>query len=135
LGRALTQQLKIETMVADAGFDSAFNHRLHCETHGIRSTIPPEYSRPPKDPAAVRTDKYRRLMKRRFNSRAYRFRAQVETVMSMLKRNLGAALSAKTYQGRCRELMLRVLSKRPTDPTLGAAHCPAGGAGPANPSR
>jgi hypothetical protein len=45
-----------------------------------------------------------------FNTRAYRFRAQVETVMSMLKRNLGAALSAKTSQGRWRELMLRVLT-------------------------
>jgi hypothetical protein len=106
----LPQQLKIETMVADAGFDSAFNHRLLRETHGIRSTIPPEYGRPPKDPAALPTDKYRRLMKRRFNTTAYRFRAQVETEMSMLKRNLGAALSAKTYQGRCRELMLRVLT-------------------------
>jgi hypothetical protein len=49
-------------------------------------------------------------MKRRFNTRAHRFRAQVETVMSMLKRNLGAALSAKTYQGRRRKLMLQVLT-------------------------
>jgi len=64
----LPQQLKIETMVADAGFDSAFNHRLLRETHGIRSTIPPEYGRPPKDSAALPTDKYRRLMKRRFNT-------------------------------------------------------------------
>jgi hypothetical protein len=31
--------------------------------------------------------------------------------MSMLKRNLGAVLSAKTYQGRCRELMLRVQTR------------------------
>jgi hypothetical protein len=105
----LPQQLKIETMVADAGFDSPFNHGLLRETHGIRSTILPEYGRPPKDPTALPTDKYRRLIKRRFNTRAYRFRAQVETVMSMLKRNLGAALSAKTYQGRWRELMLQVL--------------------------
>ena len=38
-------QLNIETMVADAGFDSAFNHRLLRETHGIRSTIPPDMSK------------------------------------------------------------------------------------------
>jgi Transposase DDE domain len=75
----LPQQLKLETMVADAGFDSAFIHRLLRETHGIRSTIPPEHGRPPKNLAALPTDKYRRLMKRRFNTRAYRFRAQVET--------------------------------------------------------
>jgi hypothetical protein len=48
-------------MVGDGGFDSAFNHRLLRVTHGIRSTIPPEYGRPPKDPAALPTDKYREL--------------------------------------------------------------------------
>ena len=39
----------------------------------------------------------------------YRFRAQVETVMSMQKRSLDAARSAKTYQDRRRDLILRVL--------------------------
>jgi Transposase DDE domain len=97
-------------MVADAGFDSAHNHHLLREEHGIRSTIPPEYGRPPKNPLALPGDKYRRLMKTRFNAKAYRHRAQVETVISMLKRNLGSALRARSHWGRCRDLMLRAIT-------------------------
>jgi hypothetical protein len=97
-------------MVADAGFDSAWNHWLLREYHGIRSTIPPEHGRPPKDPNTLPKDKYRRLMKTRFNTKAYRHRVQAETVFSMLKRNLGDALRARSHWGRCRDMMLRVLT-------------------------
>ena len=100
----------VKHMVLDAGFDSAHNHRLLREDHGIRSTIPPEHGRPAKNPAAVPIDKYRRLMKIRFNTKAYRKRPQVETVFSMLKRNFGSALRAKTIHGRRRDLRLRVLT-------------------------
>jgi hypothetical protein len=97
-------------LVADAGFDSGPNHRLLREEHGIRSTIPPEHGRPLKDPNALPTDKYRRLMKTRFNKKAYRNRPQVETVFSMLKRNFGPALRGRSYHSRCRDLYLRVLT-------------------------
>lgn len=97
-------------LVADAGFDSGYNHQLLREEYGIRSTIPPKYGRPPKDPASLPRDKYRRLMKTRFNTNAYGKRAQVETVFSMLKRNLGSALRARSHWGRCRDLFLRVLT-------------------------
>ena len=97
-------------LVADAGFDSAYNHRLLREKHGIRSTIPPAHGRPSKDPNALPSDKYRRLMKTRFNKKAYNKRSQVETVFSMLKRNFGSALRARSHWGRCRDLLLRVLS-------------------------
>lgn len=106
----LPQSIRIERMVADAGFDSASNHRLLREDYGIRSTIPPDHGRPPKDPRTLPSDKHRRRMKTHFNRRAYRHRSQVETVISMLKRNLGSALSAKTHHARCREMMLRVLT-------------------------
>jgi Transposase DDE domain len=106
----LPEQVRIERMVADAGFDSASNHRLLRKDYGILSTIPPEHGRPPKDPSTLPKDKYRRLMKTRFNKRAYRHRAQVETVFSMMKRNLGSALRARTHQGRCRDMILRVLT-------------------------
>ena len=49
-------------------------------------------------------------MKTRFNITAYRHRAQAETVFSMMKRNLGAALRARSYWGRNRDLYLRVLT-------------------------
>ena len=97
-------------LVADAGFDSAYNHWLLRDYHGIRSTIPPEHGRPPKDPATPPSDKYRRLMKTRFNQKAYSQRPQAETVFSMLKRNFGSALRARSHWGRCRDLYLRVLT-------------------------
>src|SRR5579862_4435995 len=97
-------------LVGDAGFDSGPNHRLLRDEHGIRSTIPPEHGRPPNDPNTLPTDKYRRLMKTRFNKNAYRKRPQVETVFSMLKRNFGSALRARTHWGRNRDLFLRVLT-------------------------
>jgi len=105
-----TDSVTLKHMVLDAGFDSAHNHRLLREDHGIRSTIPPEHGRPPKDPDALPGDPYRRLMKTRFNIKAYRKRPQVETVISMLKRNLGDALRSKTIRGRRRDLRLRVLT-------------------------
>jgi hypothetical protein len=106
----LPGSLSVRHMVADAGFDSAHNHQLLREELGIRSTIPPEHGRPPKDPDALPADKYRRLMKTRFNSKAYRKRPQVETVFSMLKRNFGQALRGRSHWARCRDLYLRVLT-------------------------
>jgi hypothetical protein len=106
----LPDSIAVEHMVLDAGFDSAHNHHLLREWHGIRSTIPPESGRPPKDPSTLPRDKYRRRMKTHFNRRAYHNRAQVETVFSMLKRNFGSALRARDEWGRRRDLYLRVLT-------------------------
>lgn len=55
----LPRSQRVLHMVADAGFDSGPNHRLLRECHGIRSTIPPDHGRPPKDPNTLPTDKYR----------------------------------------------------------------------------
>ena len=106
----LPASARVKHMVLDAGFDSGHNHRLLREQLGIRSTIPPEHGRPPKDPETLPSDKYRRRMKTHFNRAAYRRRPQVETVFSMLKRNFGSALRAKTRHGRRRDLRLRVLT-------------------------
>jgi len=106
----LPRSQRVLHLVADAGFDSGPNHALLREDHGIRSTIPPEHGRPPKDPHTLPSDKYRRLMKTRFNKKAYRKRPQVETVNSMLKRNFGAALRGRSHHSRCRDLYLRVLT-------------------------
>jgi hypothetical protein len=106
----LPRSIAVRHMVGDAGFDSAHNHRLLRDYHGILSTIPPESGRPPKDPTTLPKDKYRRLMKARFNTKAYRQRPQVETVFSMLKRNLGSALRGRSHWSRCRDMMLRVIT-------------------------
>ena len=106
----LPRSVVVRHMVGDAGFDSAHNHRLLRDYHGILSTIPAGHGRRPKDPKALPADKYRRLMKTRFNKKAYRQRPQVETVFSMLKRNLGSALRGRSHWSRCRDMMLRVLT-------------------------
>jgi hypothetical protein len=84
------------------------------ESHGILSFFPPEHGRPPKDPDALPSDKYRRMMKRRFKDGerpdAYRHRVQNDTVHSMLKRNLGPALAGRSHHGRRRDMLLRVLT-------------------------
>jgi len=106
----LPRFIAIRHMLGDAGFDSAHNHSLLRDDHSILSTIPPEHGRPAKDPKALPADKYRRLMKRRFNAKAYRKRGQVETVFSMLKRNLGSALRGRSHWSRCRDMLLRVIT-------------------------
>ena len=102
--------VRLKHMVLDAGFDSAGNHRLLREENGILSTIPPDHGRPPKDPTRLPADPYRRRMKTHFNRRAYRRRPQVETVFSMLKRNLGEALRGRSVRSRRRDLLLRALT-------------------------
>jgi hypothetical protein len=102
--------VSMKHMVLDAGFDSAHNHRLLRERYKILSTIPPTHGRPAKDPNFLPKDKYRRRMKTHFNGKAYRHRAQVETVISMMKRNLGAALRGKTHYSRRRDMLLRALT-------------------------
>ncbi len=47
------KRLRLRHMVLDAGFDSAHNHRLLREDHGIVSTIPPRHGRPAVDPRRV----------------------------------------------------------------------------------
>jgi hypothetical protein len=106
----LPDSMPMHHMVADAGFDSTYNHWLLRDYHGIRSTIPPKHGRPPKDPSTLPKDKHRRRMKTHFNKRAYRRRPQIETVISMMKRNFGAALRAKSHWGRMRDMLLKVVT-------------------------
>lgn len=102
--------VRINHMVLDAGFDSGHNHQLLREDHGILSIIPVGHGRPSKDPNALPADPYRRRMKTHFNHKAYRHRAQAETVFSMIKRNLGDFLRGKSVRSRHRDLLLRVVT-------------------------
>ena len=47
-------------------------------------------------------------MATRFNRELYGQWWQVETVNSMIKRNLGSFLHARSYWSQCREMMLRL---------------------------
>lgn len=102
----------VQVVVADAGFDSEDNHRTARLDMGVRSVIPPEVGRPSKT-GKPPSGYYRRLMRRRFDRKAdkkvYGQRWQSETVNSMLKRNMGASLRARSDERREREMLLRVV--------------------------
>jgi hypothetical protein len=98
---------RIETLLADAGYDSEANHTFTREELGIETIIPPRHGRPSIRPP---TGKYRRLMREEFDSERYGQRWQVETVFSMIKRNLGSALNGRSYWSQCRELMLLAIT-------------------------
>ena len=80
---------------------------------GVRSVIPPRSGRPTAKPPP-RDQPLRRRMHHRFargsDKAVYGQRWQGETVNSMIKRNLGSALRARTAVRRRHELLLRVLT-------------------------
>jgi len=106
VAQALTR-VRMTTILADAGYDSEGNHSFARDEHGIRSVIPAKHGRPTTKPASGR---HRRVMQVRFNHDAYRQRAQVETLMSMIKRRQGSHVRGRTYHSQCRDLRLMVLT-------------------------
>ena len=102
----------IQTLVADAGYDSEPAHRWCRETLGIRSIIPPTISGRKRLDGRPRKmqGRYRNQLRRRFPKKAYGQRWQIETVFSMLKRLMGSSLRARRYHSQCREITLRVIT-------------------------
>lgn len=100
----------VRTVVADAGYDSEAAHQLARCDMGIASIIPPRAGRPTDKRPPTR---FRGLMADAFEDGApklYGQRWQVETANSMMKRNYGSALRARTPERREREMMLKVLT-------------------------
>jgi hypothetical protein len=102
-------------VAADAGYDSEDNHRLARLDMGLASLIPPESGRPPA-PGEAPGGRWRRHMKALLATKesrrrcGYTQRWQSETVMSMLKRNLGSALRGRTAWSRRRDMALKALT-------------------------
>lgn len=106
----------VRTIVADAGYDSEAAHELVRRDMACASLIPPLTGRPTDKPPAT---PYRALMARLLAAAddggdaaaraAYGQRWQAETVNSMLKRNYGSALRARTPARREREMLLKVM--------------------------
>jgi hypothetical protein len=101
------RNVRLAQLAADAGYDSEPNHQFARDDHGVRTIIPAKHGRPSAKPP---TGHYRRLMKTRFDRRAYRRRSQVETVISMIKRRQGAHVRGRSHHGRCRDLRLLALT-------------------------
>jgi len=105
--RQAATRIRVATLLADAGFDSERAHVFARDKCGIRAIIPATRGRP--------TNKrlrgyWRNKMKQRFPKRKYGQRWQIETVHSMIKRVLGAALRARSYWSQSREIILKALT-------------------------
>ena len=101
------RRVRLSRVVADAGYDSEANHVFARDENRLRSVIPAKLGRPTAKPARGR---YRQLMQSRFDSRLYCERAQVETVMSMIKRRQGSYVRGRSYWSQCRDLHLLALT-------------------------
>ena len=111
LSNALEHQ-KFEILLGDAGYESEGFHCL-CRDHlGIESIIPTTQRGRPRYDGDTKTvtGKYRQLMKELFPKELYGQRWQIETVFSMLKRNLGSAVRARKHYNQTREIRLRVFT-------------------------
>jgi hypothetical protein len=104
---------RLTTVLADAGFDSESNHCIARDDMKVRSVIKPSAGRPSQQPGRPAASRYRRLMRRQLKGsqkgRPYGQRSQAETVNSMLKRNLGDSLRARSARARRDEQLLRVI--------------------------
>jgi Transposase DDE domain len=103
------EKYNIDQILADAGYDSESNHRFARDRLNIKSIIPPKHGRPTLISKPLK-GKYREMMRKKFDKKTYGQRWQVETVMSMIKRNQGDCLRSTTYQAQNREMMLKVLT-------------------------
>lgn len=97
-----TKQKPIQTLLADRIYD-AETHHIFAEQLQVRAVIRL------KDRGVVRSPRRARLA-RTFPLAEYRLRAHVETVVSMLKRNLGTFTRARRFQSRSREILLRLFT-------------------------
>lgn len=102
--------IKINTLLADAGYDSEANHCFlrndcHIQSVIIRPLIGRHTTAPPKGFFRIKM----RVHFKKYGSKIYGQRWQVESTFSMMKRNLGSALSARSTHARHRELYLRTL--------------------------
>jgi hypothetical protein len=106
--RQAAENLRLDCLLADAGYDGEHNHRLAREELGIRLTA--IKLNPRRNGDKEPTGKYRAQLHRRFPTRRYRRRAHAECVFSRLKRHLGSALTARNDESQSREMRLRVLT-------------------------
>jgi hypothetical protein len=106
LDRALLV-IAIETLAADAGYDAEHTHVFAREQRKVRTLIPPLIGRPT---TKLPSSRWRRQMALHLKQSRYGQRWQAETTNSMIKRLLGSALRARTYQSRAREINLRAIT-------------------------
>jgi len=115
---------RMETLLADAGYDAEWVHEVARHDLQIRTIVPATIGRPTKK---APTGYWRRWMSHRIHLTSYGQRWQAETTISMIKRRLGSAVNAKSYWSQCRALMLKAVAHNililyaPSEPSTLAA--------------
>jgi Transposase DDE domain len=111
LASAAASIISFDQLLADAGYDSEANHRFCRENLGVDSLIPAKKRRSVR---VVATTPYRQEMVRLLGEpgeeasrRAYRQRWKAETVMSVVKRRCGEALTARIEINQRVQALLR----------------------------
>ncbi|MBI3796957.1 MAG: transposase [Deltaproteobacteria bacterium] len=96
--------------MGDTVYGAEHNHQPCREELGIRVTVIPLNPRRcgPRWPQT----RYRRQMKRRFFKRVYRYRWQVESLISRHKRVLAAAVRARKWSAQKQECLVRILTHK-----------------------
>lgn len=111
LQRAMTAFGRPRTAIRAPGGDSA--GRFGLPSRRVRTSAKDRLlqraARADGKPTPIR-GRYRQLMHRDFPTELYGQRWQIETVFSMLKRNLGQSLRARRYWSQNREIALRILT-------------------------
>jgi hypothetical protein len=102
------ENIAIDTLLGDSGFDSEFNHQFCHEQLGINKTVIAVNDRSRK--YSPITGFWRKQMHWHFPRKIYHQRWQVESVFSRLKRRLGYALRARTNESRNVECLLKVVA-------------------------
>ncbi|MGC1448956.1 MAG: transposase, partial [Candidatus Sulfotelmatobacter sp.] len=102
---AASQQSRIGLVLADAEFDSEWNHSYIRKQLGARSVIPAKRGK-----KSWRIHGIRAEMRRAFPRQLYRRRSLIETLFSSVKRKLSARAPGRSLRTQKRQALLLGLS-------------------------
>ncbi len=106
---ASLRKASVDTVLADAGYDSEPHHQHARTQRQVRSVIPARVGRQSDKPPS---GYWRRQMRQqlatpeRRRRRGYGQRWQIETVFSQIKRCLASEIAGRSFFSRCRDLRL-----------------------------
>jgi hypothetical protein len=101
---------RFRVLLADAGYDGEPHQRYLHRRLSVIGIIRPGMGRPAHDPEHVPGGFYRGFLHRHWPARLYGQRSQSESRVSMFKRRLGSALSARLRRTQDQQMRLRSIT-------------------------